>query len=124
MDEIDNMADVYGDLNDFEARLKGNQNKYRQNDDSSEEEAPIDRANPVAMIEEKNRMLMERLFKSEKLLGDMKDTYEAVISDKDSLKDKKIIELAKKNRALGIQAESLKNKAAHAAEFALSLKKD
>ena len=45
-------------------------------------------------------MLMERLFKSEKLLGDMKDTYEAVISDKDSLKDKKIIDLAKKNRAL------------------------
>ena len=42
----------------------------------------------------------------------MKDTYEAVISDKDSLKDKKIIDLAKKNRALQLQAESLKNKAA------------
>ena len=45
---------------------------------------------------------MERLFKSEKQLGDMKDTYEAVISDKDSLKDKKIIDLAKKNRVLQV----------------------
>jgi hypothetical protein len=52
------------------------------------------------MLEERNRILMERLFKSEKLLADMKDTYEAVVSDKDSLKDKKIIDLSKKNRAL------------------------
>ena len=101
-DDLDNMADVYGDLNDFEQRMKGSQSKYRNtgDDDSSEEEKPIDRANPVAMLEERNRMLMERLFKSEKQLGDMKDTYEAVVSEKDSLKDKKIIDLSKKNRAL------------------------
>ena len=67
---------------------------------------------------------MERLFKSEKQLNEMKDTYEAVISDKDSLKDKKIIDLAKKNRVLQVQAESLKDKASKAAEFAISLKKD
>ena len=54
----------------------------------------------MAMLEEKNRMLMERLFKSEKQLEDMKGTYEAVVSNQDSLKDKKIIELSKKNRAL------------------------
>jgi hypothetical protein len=54
----------------------------------------------------------------------MKDTYEAVISDKDALKDKKIIDLAKKNRVLQVQGESLKDKASKAAEFALSLKKD
>jgi len=40
------------------------------------------------------------------------------------LKDKKIIDLAKKNRALQLQAESLKTKAAKAAEFALSVKNE
>lgn len=96
------MADVYTDLNDFDKRMKGSQSKYRGagQDDSSEDEAPIDRCNPVAMLEEKNRILMERLFKSEKQLEDMKGTYEAVVSDQDSLKDKKIIDLSKKNRAL------------------------
>lgn len=39
-------------------------------------------------------------------------------------KDKKIIELAKKNRALQLQVESLKTKAAKAAEFALKLKSE
>ena len=65
---------------------------------------------------------MDRLFKSEKQLEEMRQTYEAVISNSDSLKDKKIIDLAKKNKALLIQAESLKTKAAKAAEFALDLK--
>lgn len=40
------------------------------------------------------------------------------------MKDKKIIELAKKNRALALQGESLKTKAAKAAGFALDLKKE
>jgi len=40
------------------------------------------------------------------------------------LKDKKIIDLAKKNRGLQLQVESLKTKAAKAAEIALKLKKD
>jgi hypothetical protein len=40
------------------------------------------------------------------------------------LKDKKIIDLAKKNRALQIQGEGLKNKAAKAAEFALNMKSE
>lgn len=39
-------------------------------------------------------------------------------------KDKKIIELAKKNRALQLQVESYKTKAAKAAEIALTLKKE
>ena len=54
----------------------------------------------------------------------MRQTYEAVISDQENLKDKKIIDLAKKNRALQLQAESLKTKAAKAAEFALEMKKE
>ena len=69
-------------------------------------------------------MLMDRLYKSEKQLDEIKGTYEAVVSQNDNQKDKKIIDLAKRNRALQLQAESLKTKAAKAAEFALSLKKD
>jgi len=42
----------------------------------------------------------------------------------ESLKDKKIVELVKKNKALYIQSESLKTKAAKAAEFALDMKKE
>ena len=67
---------------------------------------------------------MERLFKSEKQLKDMQETYNAIASDQDSIKDKKIIDLAKKNRVMQVQCESLKDKAAKAAEFALNLKKE
>jgi hypothetical protein len=52
------------------------------------------------MAEEKVRMLMDRLFKSEKELNEMRDTYEAITGSSESLKDKKIIDLSKKNRAL------------------------
>ena len=45
---------------------------------------------------------------------------ETMSADKGAdLKDKKIIELAKKNRVLVLQVESLKNKAAKAAEIAI-----
>lgn len=54
----------------------------------------------------------------------MKDTFDAINSDQDGQKDKKIIDLAKKNRGLQLQVESLKTKAAKAAEVAIKLKKD
>ena len=117
------MADVYGDLNDFDKRM--NRGKvYRENDDqSSEDEAEeVDRSNPVSILQKKNEMLLDRLYKSEKMLQDMKDTYEAVTGSSDSQKDKKIIELAKKNRQLQLSNEVLKTKAAQAAEFALKVK--
>ena len=122
--DIDGMADVYGDLNDFEKRLKKGPNAMNYEENSSDDEKVIDRKNPLALAEEKIRMLMDRLFKSEKELNDMKETYESIIGSSESLKDKKIIDLAKKNRALQLQAESLITKAAKAAEFALQLKKD
>ena len=51
--------------------------------------------------------------------------FEAISSGgKTDNKDKKIIELAKKNRALQLSVESLKTKAAKAAEFALKLKSE
>ena len=82
----------------FEKRLKkGATNKV---DSSSDDEKIIDRKNPLAMAEEKVRMLMDRLFKSEKELNEMRDTYEAITGSSESLKDKKIIDLSKKNRAL------------------------
>ena len=53
-------------------------------------------------MNEKNKILMDRLYKSEKQLGEMKETYEAIAASSESLKDKKIIDLAKKNKALQI----------------------
>ena len=53
----------------------------------------------------------------------MKDTYEAVTTSYDDIKDKKIIELAKQKRNLLLQIESLRTKAAKAAEQALNFKK-
>ncbi len=84
----------------------------------------MDRKNPVYVLEEKNKVLLDRLYKSEKQLDEIKSTYDVLKCDNDSLKDKKIIELSKKNRALLIQAESLKTKAAKAAEFAIDLKRE
>ena len=54
----------------------------------------------LKILEEKNQILMDRLYKAEKELNDMRETYQAVVSDSESMKDKKIIDLAKKNRAL------------------------
>jgi len=55
---------------------------------------------------------------------DYKETFDSVASSNDSLKDRKIVEMAKKNRALQLQVESYKNKAAKAAEIAIKLKKE
>lgn len=118
---------VDGDLNNFDKRLKQTNKPY--DDSSSDEEGGakaqvVDRKNPIWILEEKNRVLLDRLYKSEKQLDDLKQTADVLKSDNDSLKDKKIVELSKKNRALQIQAESLKTKAAKAAEFAIDLKKE
>ena len=124
--DVNDMADVYGDLNDFDKRLKRGK-VYNQNDDSSDEndkDDDVDRKDPMYQLQQKNQILMDRLYKSEKQLADMKDTYEAVVGGSENQKDKKIIELSKKNKALQLQAEGLKTKAAKAAEFALQLKKE
>ncbi len=54
----------------------------------------------------------------------MKETFDAIQADSEGQKDKKIIDLAKKNRGLQLQVESLKTKAAKAAEIGLLLKKE
>ena len=67
---------------------------------------------------------MEKLFRAEKQIQDLKDTYEAVTTSYDDVKDKKIIELAKQKRQLQMTVESLRTKAAKAAETALKFKKE
>lgn len=59
----------------------------------------------------------------EKQIQDLKDTYEAVTTSYDDIKDKKIIELAKQKRNLQLQIDSLRTKAAKASETALKFKK-
>lgn len=123
--DLDQITGAMGDMSSFDSKMK--KGKFHQADSSDSDDdniQKIDRSDPVAILEEKNQILMDRLFKSEKELTDMKSTYDSVISDNENLKDKKIIELAKKNRALQLQSESLKTKAAKAAEFAIELKKE
>lgn len=70
---------------------------------------------------------MEKLYKADKQITDYKellDTVTGKTAQSDSLKDKKILEIAKKNRSLQLQVESLKTKAAKAAEIALKMKKE
>jgi hypothetical protein len=58
-------------------------------------------------------------------MNEFKEVIESISSSgKTDNKDKKIIELAKKNRSLQLSVESLKTKAAKAAEFALKLKSE
>lgn len=90
-----------GDISSFDRKLKVG--KYHRADSSDSDDGDarkIDRNDPVALLEEKNQILMDRLFKSEKELADMRGTYDSITADNENLKDKKIIELAKKNRAL------------------------
>lgn len=68
--------------------------------------------------------MLDRLYKSEKQVADLKDTIEALQNSAESLKDKKIVELVKKNKQLQIQNESIKTKAAKAAEYALEMRKE
>jgi hypothetical protein len=67
---------------------------------------------------------MERLIKVERKNEEMKETVDAISSNQDNLKDKKIIDLAKKNRNLSMQVESLKTKCAKAAEIAVKLSQE
>ena len=61
---------------------------------------------------------------SDKQIQDLKDTYEAVTTSYDDIKDKKIIELAKQKRSLQLQVESLRTKAAKAAQLAVKFKEE
>ena len=102
-EEIDTMADVYGELNDFDKRFKGT--GPTQDDSSSEDGATYtsnDKTDPTKLLQKKNELLMERLFKAEKQLEDMQDTYKAISSDNENLKDKKIVDLVKRNKQLHI----------------------
>ena len=84
-------------------------------------------ATEVDILKEKNRILMEKLYKADKQINEYKELVETVsgkTAQSDNLKDKKILDLAKKNRSLQLQVESLKTKAAKAAEIAIKMKKE
>ena len=117
------------DLNDFEKRLKPSSDPFLQHSSSEDDDEDEGSAKPrfsteADVLREKNRILMDKLFKAEKQTAELREAVEAVSGKAADLKDKKIIELVKKNRALQLQAESLKTKAAKAAEIAIKMKKD
>ena len=113
------------DLNDFEKRLKQSEPFFEGSSDEEEEETKKPRfATEADVLKEKNRILMDKLFKADKQTAELREAVEAVSGKAADLKDKKIVELLKKNRALQLQVESLKTKAAKAAEIAIKIKKE
>jgi len=61
---------------------------------------------PLEVLRQKNEILMDKLYQAEKKAQNYKDTMESIGSGKnDSAKDQKIIELAKKMRAMQVQME-------------------
>ena len=96
-------------------------------DDSSDEEEqatlPKQPLSQMDIMKQKNDMLMEKLYHAEKKSTELKEAMDSVGSGASSdLKDKKIVELAKKNRAMTVQVDALKTKAAAAANAALKFK--
>jgi len=102
---------THDDIDQFDKKLKV------QNGDigsSSEDEKPM---NEFERMKDKNRVLIERLYKKEQECNEYKGVIDLVSSGEKKdvdLKDKKIIELAKKNKALNILVENLRNKASRA----------
>lgn len=118
------MDDLYHDIGNFEKKLKytGPLGQTQQDDSSSEDERPI---NEMDIIQDKNRVLLEKLYKSQNQVKEYKtiiDTIQNSDSTDINFKDKKILELARKNRDFQVRFESLKNKAARAMEEVLRLK--
>ena len=113
-------------MNDFEKRLKQSEPFFGgSSDEEDEEEAKRPRfATEADVLKEKNRILMDKLFKADKQAAELREAVEAVSGKAADIKDKKILELVKKNRALQLQVESLKTKAAKAAEIAIKIKKE
>lgn len=72
-------------------------------EDSSSEDEGDNKKRPITQLDvekQKNQILMDKLFRADKQIQDLKDTYEAVTTSYDDIKDKKIIELAKQKRNL------------------------
>lgn len=84
--------------------MKGGPDGFLDNhDSSSEEEGPVrpKMVTEADVLREKNRILMEKLFKSDKQLQEARELAESISKGATSdIKDKRIIELAKKNRSL------------------------
>ena len=82
-------------------------NPHGKYDDSSDEDEdfqaggrPIMKMSESEILKQKNDILMEKLYKADKASKEHKAAMENLGSGaNDSAKDKKIIELAKKNRA-------------------------
>ena len=102
-----NSVNLENDLDAFDKRLK-TQNPMGAYDDSSDEESeqaslPKQPASQMDIMRQKNEILMEKLYHAEKKSTELKEAMDSVGQGASSdLKDKKIVELAKKNRAMTV----------------------
>lgn len=117
------MEEIYQDIGNFEKRLKyTGPIGTKVESDSSDDEPPLDE---TGRLQDKNRVLLEKLYKSQNQVKEYKEIIDSIQNNGSSdtnFKDKKILELARKNRDLQVRVESLKNKAARAMEEVLKYK--
>lgn len=114
------MYELKNELGHFEKRLKDNadiEHNVHAPGDSSDEDRPM---TENEQLKDKVRVLIEKLYKSEKTIEEQKSLIESIGAGngpvRTDAKDKKIIELAKKNKDLNVKIENVKNKAARAME--------
>jgi myosin heavy subunit len=116
------MEDLYADIGYFEKKLKYAGPMGQREEDSSDEDVPV---SEMDIVKDKNRVLLEKLYKAQNTVKEYKDILDT-IQNNDSkdidFKDRKIIELTRKNRDLQVRVESVKNKAARAMEEVLKLR--
>lgn len=90
------MDGIYQDLDNFDKKLKYAGPLGTHEEDSSDDEPPM---NDMGRMEDKNRVLLEKLYKAQNQVQEYKAIIDTIQNDDSKnidYKDKKILELARK----------------------------
>mmetsp|Transcript_7459 Transcript_7459/g.10990 ORF Transcript_7459/g.10990 Transcript_7459/m.10990 type:complete len:436 (+) Transcript_7459:21-1328(+) len=112
------------EIDNFEKKLKVNQGDIFESSSSEEEQVEFKEhshySNEHIKLQQKVQMLIQEVVDKEKELEALRETLYYSKPDSEEaegdFRDKKLVELAKKNRALQVSLETEKNKAARAME--------
>lgn len=125
--------DTIGELEQFEARLHRHTGAIYEESDSSEEDqheeiTPSEISNQNVRLQAKVQLLIQQILDKDREIDSLKQVLGYGKPDIDegdeNFKDKKLMDLARKNRALLVALESEKNRAARAMEEVLKLKEE
>jgi chromosome segregation ATPase len=125
--------DTIGELEQFEARLHKHTGAIYEESDSSEEEQleevpTSELSNQNVRLQAKIQLLIQQIIDKDREIDSLKQVLgygkPEIEEGDENFKDKKLMDLAKKNRALLVALESEKNRAARAMEEVLKLKEE